>query len=90
MAKLETQSEEEEEYNSEKERNETLYYVSGAELRELYSTPDLTDEEHQHPLDFNIADSDFASGTFNMQESIGAIFSDSLYKHGSANLQCSI
>ena len=90
MAESETQSEAEEEYDSKKEHNETLYYVSGAELRELYSTPDLMDEERQYPLEFNIADSDFASGTFNVQESIGAIFSDLLYKHGSANLQCSI
>src|SRR6266478_1092280 len=90
MAESETQSEAEEDYDSEKERDDTLYYVSGAELRELYGTPDPTHEERQHPLEFNVSDSDFVSSTFNVQESIGAIFSDSLYKHGSANLQCSI
>ncbi len=86
----ETQSEEEAEYDSEKERDETLYFVSGEELSELYSTPDPTQEERQRPLEFHISDSDFASGTFNVQQSIGAIFSDSLYQHGSAGLQCSI
>jgi hypothetical protein len=86
----ETQSEAEEEYNSEKERDETLYYVSGAELRELYITPDPMCEERQHPLTFSASDSDFASSTFNVQESIGAAFSDSLYTHGNEGLQCSI
>jgi hypothetical protein len=85
-----TQSEAEEEYDSEKERDETLYHVSGAELRELYSTPDPTYAERQHPLNFSASDSDFASGTFNVQESIGAAFSDSLYTHGNDGLQCSI
>src|SRR6266478_7362465 len=80
----ETQLEEEAEYDSEKERDETLYFVSGEELSELYSTPDPTQEERQRPLEFHISDSDFASGTFNVQQSIGAIFSDSLYQHPSA------
>jgi len=90
MAESETQSEAEEEYDSEKECDKTLYYVSGAELRKLYSTPNPMHEECQHPLEFNISYSDFVSGTFDVQESIGTVFSNSLYKHGSANLQCSI
>ena len=81
----------EEAYDSEQEREDTLYNVSKDEMRRLYRQRDPTPEERSCPLDFSDTyDSSFPSGRFNIQESVGAIFAKSWDANSSASIHCRI